>query len=255
MVMVNKIELAKLDAAAAAERAIRELAPVRKWGETAFVNLPMFFPGGTAVTIRVAESSMGFIVSDNGFTYSELQAVGAERSFAKASKPIVEAHGITRNGHLLYVDVQAEDLPRAIADVAAASWQITTKVYADRAEDPDEVDLEEELTGKLISLFGKSNVIRKKKLYGVSAAVEWEVSALVKTKENSAIFQAVGSRAQSVYRVNSAFHDISGIENPPSLVAVVRDKSALGKRLGLLSQAGMVIEEGQPEEVFRRSIK
>ena len=79
------------------------------------------------------------------------------------------------------------------------------------------------------------------------------MSAIVCLSGKSAVFQAVSERAGSVYRTSAAFHDLALLEHPPTLVAVVQSKAALGTKLGLLAQAGRVIEQGQSDDVFRRA--
>jgi hypothetical protein len=87
-----------------------------------------------------------------------------------------------------------------------------------------------------------------------SSSIEWDVSAVVETGQKPpVVFQAVSNHSTSIYRTNSAFHDIATLKTPPRLVAVVRSKPALGSRLALLTQAGRVIEEDQPGDVFRRA--
>jgi hypothetical protein len=63
----------------------------------------------------------------------------------------------------------------------------------------------------------------------------------------------VGAHANSVYRTSAAFHDLAELPSPPRLVAVVKDKHALGPKLMLLSQAGRVIESGQSDDVYQRA--
>ena len=64
---------------------------------------------------------VGFRVSDAGFTYRELEAIGAERSFPRVAKAAAERESVAKNRRVIFVDVSAEDLTRAICDVAAAS--------------------------------------------------------------------------------------------------------------------------------------
>lgn len=233
--------------------AVRELVTIREWGDTVFLNLPFFFPSGTAATVKICKSPRGFLVSDNGFAFRELEAIGSERSFGRIAATFSERAEIEKNRRVVFVEATPDDLARAISDVASVSWQIVEKVYADREEE-DDTDLEEELTSKLISLFGEPHVGIGRKLRGVSAT-EWGVSALVDYSGNRpAVFQAVSNHATSVYRTNSAFHDLAAIPKAPKLIAVVRNKKALGPRLGVLSQAGRVIEENQSEDVFRRAV-
>lgn len=231
--------------------AVGELVSIQQSGETLFISLPMFFPSGAAATVAVYKSRGGFIVSDYGFAYRELEAIGAERSFSKAATSASENEAVEKDRRRVFTNADPDDLSRAISDVATASWRIVTKVYDDRRSDEDEAALEDELTAKLVSLFGVERVKTGEKPRGLSGT-EWGVSAIVEQDNARTIFHAVSNHPGSVYRANSAFHDLSGTKSPPRLVAVVRSLEALGSRLGVLSQAGKVIEESVSGDVFRK---
>jgi hypothetical protein len=231
--------------------AASELVTVEQWGDTTFIHLPLFFPSGAAATVCVSRSEGGFLVSDHGFAYRELEAIGAERSFARTAGTIAGRAEIAKDRRRLFVEAKQDDLARAICDVGAASWQVVDKIYTDRREDEDEIELEDELTAKLVSLFGEPNVKVREKLFG-SSSTEWGVSAVVENAKSKTVFQAVSNHPASVYRANSAFHDLARTQKPPKLIAVVRNLEALGSRLAVLSQAGKVIAEASSEDIFRR---
>lgn len=216
------------------------------------MNLPILYPDGSSVTVRIDPLAKGIRVSDNGFAYREIEALGAERSFAKTANNIVEEIGVFTDKKAVYVEATAETLLRAIVDVASASWQIAAKVVK-RVSEREEAEIEEQLTERLVSIFGFDHVNPDKKLTGASSN-EWEVSAVVSLNSHVAAFQAVGDSPVSIYKTSTAFHDLGSLERPPILISVVRSKKALGARLGLLSQAGRVIEEQQPDDVFRRAV-
>ena len=47
------------------------------------------------------------------------------------------------------------------------------------------------------------------------------------------------------------FHDLALGENAPIMVSVVKDRAELGAFLGILAQAGHVIEEGQSDMAYQ----
>jgi hypothetical protein len=132
-----------------------------------------------------------------------------------------------------------------------ASWQIADGIYG-RVSEQEEREIEEHLSERLISVFGKLSVETGEKIQG-SSLNEWEVSAIVKTPQRVAVFHAVSNHMNAIFKTSTAFHDLAGLEKPPALVSVVKSKPALGKKLGLLSQAGHVIEDGQPDEAYQRA--
>ena len=85
------------------------------------------------------------------------------------------------------------------------------------------------------------------------STIAWPVTALVRSNESSTVFQAVGKHAQSVYRTNTVFHDLSILENAPKLVSVVKDIEELGDKISLLSQASRVVEADASDDAYLRS--
>jgi hypothetical protein len=229
----------------------RQLVGVQHWGESSFVSLPFVYPGGSSVTVKLELVEGGFRVSDNGFAYREIESLGMQRSFPNAARAAAEPESLEVDRRTIFVDVPEEELARAIADVAAASWQVATTIVARTTED-DEEDIVADLRERLSGVFGKQ-VAAEHKIVGQSTS-EWEVSAIVKTNSHRTVFHAVSNHPNSVFKASAAFHDLAALHTPPSLVAVVRDRKALGSRFGLLAQAGRVIEVAQPDDVYRRAV-
>lgn len=238
------------DVDAAVRRAVQELASTRQWGSANFVSLPMFGPDGSPVTVRVTGDTAGFRVDDAGLTYRDLKRLGLERGFSKAGSRIGERLEVTVADQMVSTAASADDLARAISDVGLTTWQILEHVYS-RLGDVDEDELEEGLRERLAQL-PNARLDESKAIAGGSTTV-WQVSAIVHFGGRDAVFQAVGDHAQSIYRASAAFHDLAQLPDPPRLVSVVKSKAALGPRLGILSQAGRVIEQGQDNAVYMRA--
>jgi hypothetical protein len=236
---------------AAVEEAVRDIVHVRHWGDTSFVSFPIYYPSGSPVTLRIMQSGAGFRVDDAGFAYREIEAVGFERSFASAADKARAAEGICRDRRLLFLDVSADCLGRALSDVAIASWNVADRVFG-RISDQEERDIEDYLRERLTAIFGGAGIDEHQTIVGSSAS-PWEVSAVVHTKDEIVVFQAVSPHANSVYRTSTAFHDIAALPNPPRLVAVVKDRNVLGHKLAILSQAGRVIQSDEPDDVYLRA--
>jgi hypothetical protein len=231
--------------------AIESLVSARSVDGSVFVSVPLIFPSGTVVTVRIDPAPGGFRVSDNGFAYREIEAIGAERSFAKTVDKIVKAEDITRNKRVIYVDVPNEQIERAIFDVSAASWRVVDRIYSFLNEE-DVTEMIEHLQGRLETLFGAQNVENQPTLVGAST-ISWPVTATVKHEPKITVFHVVSNHSSSVFRASAAFRDLSLLDHPPSLIAVVRNKPELGPKQSLLTQArGKVIQEDQPDDVYRR---
>jgi hypothetical protein len=236
-----------------AESVARGLVSVRRVGDSSFINLPLVYPSGSAVTVRLDRVAKGIRVSDDGFAYRELESFGAQRSFGNTAPRIAEAEAIEVGRRTVYVDVSLEELERAICDVAAVSWQIADRIVG-RLADEEAADIEEYLRERLVHVFA-ANLSRppEHRIVGASSN-EWDVSAVVQLPGGTAVFHAVSNHPSAVFKTSTAFHDLANLDNPPKLVAVVRDKTALGAKLALLAQAGRVIEGEQPDDVYLRAV-
>lgn len=232
------------------EDAVRDLVCVQHWGDASFVNLPLINPDGSNVTVRVKRIGGGYQVDDAGFTYRDLKRVGEDRSFFRAASKAAEREELAVDGKMILVRVSADELTRAICDVGVAAWQVLDKVFSRISE--QEAEIEEDLRERLAGIFGPAKLDEQQSILGVSTNT-WNVSAIVRSEGKLAVFQAVGDHANSIYRASAAFHDLAALPDAPTLVSVVRDKQALGPKLSLLAQAGRVIEEGQPDDVYRRA--
>jgi hypothetical protein len=235
----------------AVEATARQLVALHQIGDSSFLNLPLLYPGGSSVTLKISPIIGGVRVSDGGFAYREIESIGAESSYPGTAQRVAEEMGIEYGRHVVFVDTNSDGLFGAICDVAAATWRIADSVYRKMA-DRDEVEIEDHLRVRLAAVFGDHRIKPEHKLKGASSS-EWDVSAIVQVNGHSAVFQAVGVHPNSIYKATSAFHDLAALERPPTLVAVVRDKVALGSRIGLLSQVGRVIEDRQGDAVFQRA--
>lgn len=235
----------------AVEAAAEDLVRVRKWGDHVYVNLPLVFPGGSFATVRVSSAPGGYRIDDGGFAYRELESIGAERSFRRTAGKIAERDQLEVNRRVIFCTADEGDLQRAICDVASASHAVAEQVYRKAAEQ-DEGEIEDYLQQRLIEIFGQERLADDRSIRGASTT-DWEMSAILKADDHVTVFQAVAQNANSVYRATAAFHDLLDLPSRPRLVAVVKDKAALGPKLSLLSQAGRVIEQGQSNEVYLKA--
>jgi hypothetical protein len=233
------------------DRAVREMLCVRHWGTQTFVSLPIYYPSGAQVTVRVAPALGGFRVDDGGFAYRELESVGFERSFASAADVARQSDALDRDRRCLITHAEAEQLSRAISDVGLASWNVADRVFK-RIADQEQRDIEEYLRERLVAIFGATHLEDRQTISG-SSTNPWDVSAIVQLDRQEIVFQAVSAHANSVYRTSTAFHDLAALPQAPRLVSVVRDKTAMGRKLVMLSQAGRVIQSDQTDADYLRA--
>lgn len=252
MICFEMISMGALSESAeqAVEAAVRDLVRARRANGALYVNLPMLYPDGSFVTVRIDHSASGVRVSDAGFAYREADDVGAARSFRRTANRLVEETDVQVGDRLLFMDASIGTLERAICDVAEVSWRVANVISA-RALEEEDVALSEELSVRLRAIFGDANVVAGADIVGSSTTV-WPVTALVTVDGSPIVFQAVSDHANSINRASTAFRDLSTLDKAPRLVAFVRSKAALGSKLALLAP-GKIVEEGQGNDNLARA--
>jgi len=235
----------------AAERAAADLVRVSHWGDSSYVNLPMFMPGGSPVTVRVSGAGNAFRVDDGGFAFREAEAIGGERSFSRAAARFAQAEGLAVGKRAISTTATADELQRAICDIGAASYSIAHDIYRRIAEDGLD-EIQDYLRKRLEAVFQGARIESEQTLKGASTH-DWTVSNVIYLADRAVVFQAVGNHAYSIYRASTAFHDLGELPSPPQCVAVVKDLQALGANLNVLAQAGRVIQGDQTDDAYRRA--
>lgn len=224
----------------------------RDWNDASFINLPLVYPSGSFVTVRLTYGPGGSIrVSDYGFAYREADSFGATRSFPITARAVAADFDVEVDRRSLFVDVSGpQEVERAIFDVSAASHATAKKIVSGVAFN-GEAAIVDSLHAKLDRIF-PSAVEHDGKVTGASST-EWEVTAVAKLSGHAAVFLAVSNYPVAVFKASTAFHDLAALENPPTLVSVVASKSEMGKNYSILAQAGRVIEIEQADEIFIRA--
>ena len=230
---------------------VPRLVTAGHWPDATFINMPMVYPSGAFVTVRLSHAKDGIRVSDSGFAYREAESFGMGRSFAKTARSLAELYDVEVGSRTIYTDVRASDVERAILDVSAVS-HATAERIVERSDEEGEVEISELLLNRLNDLF--SSLVHKGQKIAGASSTEWDVTALAKFESRVVVFQAVSNSPISVYKASTAFHDLGALENAPECVAVVPSKAVMGANVRLLNQAGRVIEIGQSDDVFRRAV-
>lgn len=236
---------------AATERALRELVYARQSRDDVFVTFPLFYPSGASVTLAISVNKELFKVTDLGLAYHEIDLVGGDKLFSRHAKHVSEKTGVLIAGDLVYSICSIDELSSTISDVAAASHEIARGVI-ERIKKGQENEIYTNLNRRLRTLFGANKVETEKSLLGFSTN-EWHVSALVHLDGREAVFDVVSNHHASVFTCSTKFNDLKLLDTPPKMVAVVRDKAAMGAYYNILAQAGNVIQDNAADEAIRRA--
>lgn len=211
------------------------------------VNLPMLYPDGSFVTVRLHQVSGGVRVSDAGFAYREADRVEASRSFRKIANRVAEHFDVQVQKKSICVLATEDELDGAVMDVAEASRRVAEQI-CQKVWDSEGDELPTALRDRLARIFGEDRLEESASIKGGSTS-EWNMSAIVHLPGRDVVFQAVSDNGNSINKASTAFRDLSSLMAPPGLVAIVQSKDAIGARLSLLAPA-RVVEESQPDSFF-----
>lgn len=224
--------------------AVRQLVSLEKRGSDSFVTVPLLYPSGSTVVIRVRDDQKDYLVSDIATGWEEVEMMGGTpHIYNGIARKIAEDAGIAfDNQEFFATRVTAEQLTGAIMTIANCSLEAATQAgysIADRRSQDDN----EKLYNRLVTVFTPRSikVARDVKILGASTH-EWKVAAVVGEGKHRTIFETVANHGTSVATVATKFADISRGEQAPGRVAVVKSKSELGTYLGVISPVAKVIE-------------
>lgn len=233
-------------------KALGELVTVRRVNGVPFVSLPICYPDGSFVTVRIDPAPGGYRVSDAGFAYHEAMDMGfSKAAFSRTANKIKESVDFEVDNRVVFEVSEPENLSAAISDVAEGSWRIASKFGERYEEESNEEGIIEALTNRLGTIFGEKNVELSPTILGASTT-DWKMSAKVLIGKRLTIFQAVGSNPNSIFRASTAFRDLANRDDAPGLVAVVTDIGELGTRKPLLAPARIILANDN-DDMYRRA--
>lgn len=236
-----------------ADRIASDLVRVKHTGISSYINLPLVYPSGSNVTVKIDAVEQGVRVSDAGFCFREIERLGGERSFKRTANTFAHEAQVEVGNRTVFVDVPPEQAASAVSDVGLVSWRTAEKICTRLLSD-NEDEVADILRQRLDAVFGHNRVKSGKEIAG-SSSWKWKVSAIVNTGDSFAIFQAISPSGQSINKASTAFFDFAGLDAPPKMIGVVADKKSFGPRLGIISRVGaMILEAGETNESYRRKV-
>lgn len=233
--------------------AVRNLVRASSWGNAYLINLPLVYPSGTTVGVKVTPHHGGYIVSDFGMGWREAEGYEAQRSFGAHAGRIKKSVGVEYNDeHEFHFFANERQLPTAIRRVGYASHRAAIKAFNSIPEEMEQ-EIGAALFQRLRDTFGAENVASELKLAGASN-IQWPFAAQVVQGKRRVLFDVVSPKWASVVSAKSKFSDVRHLGRSTVPVAVVDSIDAMGKWLPLISQEAEVIESGISAEELRKVV-
>ncbi len=244
--------------AAVIETAARELVKIDHRPDGTFIAMPLIYPSGANVLVRVAEAGVDqYFVSDYGLGYSECDMMGATLLFKRHAPQIAANAGVGFDTQSFFVAKVARDqLVGASAAIANCSLEAVS-IAALKLSEKKFADETEVLYRRLVSIFTHDKVAKDVPFMGASQT-PWHVANVVRyaapggADDHETIFEPVTNHHASIATAVTKFHDIARVDNPPRRVAVVRKKVEFGTYLSVLAQAADVVGRDVSDLTLKR---
>ncbi len=238
---------------AGVRRAVDSLVRASEWGNSYLITVPLVYPSGTAVGVKVTPSKGGYNVSDFGLGWREAEGYEAQRSFGAHAGRIKKQVGVDyADNHEFQMFANERQIATAIRRVAYASHRAAVKAFHSLPE-AGEQEIGAALFQKLRDTFGNDSVERELRLSGASN-IDWPFAAQVTQGKRRVLFDVVSPQWTSVVSAKSKFSDIRRLGPNAIPVAVVDSINDMGKWLPLISQEAEVIEDDVGQDELRRIV-
>lgn len=240
--------------AAVADDAARALVKVRLGpGADTRIMLPVLFPSGSFVTLRIGGGPREFVITDDGSAAREADMAGAAEFFPRAAREIAEQSGVRFDGNELFeIEAPADALPGYMAIIADASRR-AVQLVAERHADRLDRRLKIGLADRLKAVFGERQVDARPQFSGASAHA-WPFDAAARIGERIVLFAAVTPSAVSVSSAYLKLDDVRRLPDAPRTVAVLTRPAAFreDQRL-ILGRTAKIVDAAASDDVFRRA--
>lgn len=234
-----------------ADAVVRQLVGVDHTNRRSLIWLPITYPSGSRLGVRLTNGGDTYSLSDMALSYEESRNVRAQRAFNRHAPLVAEAAGVDFEQRSFRLSgIRQDQLPAAVIALAnCAHSAVTLAVHKQAVADAREA--EQRLFERLTRLFGHAE---QHKIVTGASGTPWDVDAVVRIGDREILFEAVGSVKQSIYATVAKYHDIARLPYPPLRVASVSHRDDLGSMLGVLSQAATVIEQDTPDSTVRQLV-
>lgn len=234
-----------------AEQVAKGLAYAKVYGNDVSIQTPISFPSGRLISVRLLGGPDNFTITDNGATMREAEMMGADDICRREARKVASELQLTFNDWEIFEARAPADrlvgLTSIVANAAALTLLRTSDKFAERFTQRRK----EELSLRLARIFGEANVTRDVVIAGASTKA-WDFDAKVKLpSKREGYFSRVSPAPVSIAFAYSKLDDVSRLENPPFLGAVLEGKFAPDDQALLRRAARRVFTENDSDDVFR----
>jgi hypothetical protein len=234
-----------------ADEVARKLAYAKTIGMDVLIQTPIAFPSGRSIGVKLLGGPITFTITDDGSAMREAESMGAEDICRREAKRIANEFGLKFNEYEIFEAEAPADrlvgITSIVANAAALTMIRTTDKFAERFD----LRRREELSIRLSRIFGERHVAKDVEVAG--AARTWMFDARVSNLSSGrpGLFSVVMPSPVSVAFAYSKLDDVSRLEEPPFLGAVLEGKFDAGDKALLRRAARRVFSTEDSDDTFR----
>ncbi|MGO9007514.1 MAG: hypothetical protein ACLQIQ_12385 [Beijerinckiaceae bacterium] len=234
-----------------AERVARGLAYAKVHGNDVSIQTPIAFPSGRLISIRLLGGPNTFTITDDGAAMREAEMMGADDICRREARKVAAELQLTFNDWEIFEAQAPADRLVGLTSIVANAVAITLLRTCDKFAERFEIRRKEELSLRLARIFGERNVTKDVEIAGASTKV-WPFDAKVNLpSERAGFFSRVSPSPVSIAFAYSKLDDVSRLENPPFLGAVLEGKFEPSDQALLRRAARRVFQDNDSDDTFR----
>lgn len=200
----------------------RELVSTGVDGRDGIIALPILYPGGQPVTVRVRPDAGEFIVTDQGNGYLSAEHMGAADTFVRLAPKVAKQNSVGFDGQMMFAARVPRDwLMSAIIFTAAASKEAVEKT-ADKLTIDLDATMREGLQARIKDVF-RGRASFNVEVPGNTTKMR-KFAARVDGGSRISLFDVVTPSPVSVNFAIVKFQDVAQLGNDYQGVAVVSGK-------------------------------
>jgi hypothetical protein len=228
------------------------LAYAKTVGSDVYVQTPVTFPSGRNVGLKLLGGPLEFTITDDGLAMREAELMGAEDICRREAKKIAKEFDLHFNDWELF-EVQAPldrlvGLTSLVANAVGLALIRTCDKFAERFE----TRRRDDLAARLSRVFGERKVTKNADFNG--AARIWNFDARVDLPSGRpGLFSIVSPSPISVAFAYSKLDDVSRLERPPFLAAVLEHGLDAGDKALLSRPARKLFLVTDSDDEFKQA--
>ena len=217
-----------------ADEIARGLSFASTLGSDVLIQTPISFPSGRSVGVKLLGGPDIYTITDGGLTMREAELLGAEDICRREARRVAKEFDLKFNEWELFEAKAPADRLVGLTTILANAASLTMLRTSDKFAERFDIRRKEELSVRLARVFGEKNVAKEVEFSG--AAKSWSFDAKVALPSGRlGLFSVVTPFPTSIAFAYTKFDDVSRIEKPPFLGAVLEgafdpsDKALLGR--------------------------